>query len=159
MNLGHFIFLIMQKASQPPYPIKANLTMTFLIENLGSKPLLLIKNNHLEHPKFNTKSHKRDQPRFTLRDETLKQKPIQPANILIFLKSGGRNMDTGKLSISSSQSLSISSSRWLWVEFRTYVLFLHFLIFQLWHFDFSLVKAPLVFIHYTFGILSLILHK
>ena len=50
MNLGHFIFLIMQKASQPPYPIKANLTMTFLIETLGSKPLLLIKNNHLEHP-------------------------------------------------------------------------------------------------------------
>ena len=159
MNLGHFIFLIMQKASQPPYPIKANLTMTFLIETFGVKASFIDKKQSLRTPKFNTKSHKRDQPRFTLRDETLKQKPIQPANILIFLKSGGRNMDTGKLSLSSSQSLSISSSRWLWVEFRTYVLFLHFLIFQLWHFDFSLVKAPLVFIHYTFGILSLILHK
>ena len=30
-------------------------------------------------------------------------------------------------------------------KFQTYVFFLHFLVIQLWHFDFSLVKAPLVF--------------
>ena len=34
MNLGHFISQIMQKASQPSYPLKANLTITFLIETL-----------------------------------------------------------------------------------------------------------------------------
>ena len=32
-----------------------------------------------------------------------------------------------------------------WSKFRTYVLFLYFLVFQVWHFDFSLVKAPIVF--------------
>ena len=39
MKLGHFIFQIMQKASQPPYPIKANLTITSLIDTLGVQNL------------------------------------------------------------------------------------------------------------------------
>ena len=39
MKLGHFIFQIMQKASQPSYPIKANLTITSLIDTLGVQNL------------------------------------------------------------------------------------------------------------------------
>jgi len=58
-------------------------------------------------------------------------------------------MDTGEPSLSSSQPLSISFSCWLWVEVSDMlyfcVLLLHFLVFQLWHFDFSLIKAPLAF--------------
>ena len=41
INLGHFISQIMQKASQSFYLIKANLTITSLIDTLDSKPLLL----------------------------------------------------------------------------------------------------------------------
>ena len=37
MNLGHSISQIMQKASQPSCSIKANLTITSLIETLGFK--------------------------------------------------------------------------------------------------------------------------
>ena len=37
MNLGHFISQIMQKASQPSYPNKVNLTKSFFIEILGFK--------------------------------------------------------------------------------------------------------------------------
>ena len=37
MNLGHSISQIMQKARQPSYPIKANLTITSLIEIVGFK--------------------------------------------------------------------------------------------------------------------------
>ena len=37
MNLGHSISQIMQKASQLFYPVKANLTITSLIETLGFK--------------------------------------------------------------------------------------------------------------------------
>ena len=37
MNLGHSISQIMQKESQSSYPIKANMTITSLIETLGFK--------------------------------------------------------------------------------------------------------------------------
>ena len=37
MNLDHSISQIMQKASRPSYPIKANLTITALIETLEFK--------------------------------------------------------------------------------------------------------------------------
>ena len=44
MNLGHFISQIMQKASQPSYSIKANLTITLLIETLGFKAFFIDQN-------------------------------------------------------------------------------------------------------------------
>ena len=50
INLGHFISQIMQKASQSFYLIKANLTITSLINTLDSKPLLLTKNKSLRAP-------------------------------------------------------------------------------------------------------------
>ena len=37
MNLGYFIFQIIQKARHPSYPIKLNLTITSLIHTLGLK--------------------------------------------------------------------------------------------------------------------------
>ena len=56
------------------------------------------------------------EPRSTHRPETSEQKPIQPVNILTILSLRGGNMGTGEPSLSFSQPLSISSSRWLWVE-------------------------------------------
>ena len=53
-------------------------------------------------------------------------------------------MGTWEHSLFSSQPLSISSSCWLWVEVSDLYTFLHFRVFQLWHFGFSLIKAPLV---------------
>ena len=55
MNLSHFISQIMQKESQPSYPIKANLTITSLIETLGFKASFIDQSSHLEHLKLNTK--------------------------------------------------------------------------------------------------------
>ena len=57
-----------------------------------------------------------NQPRFTHITETLEQKLIQPGNILTIPKLRSGNMGTWEPSLSSSQPLSISSSRWLWVE-------------------------------------------
>jgi len=41
INLGHFISQIMQKANQLSHPLKANLTITSLIETLGFKPFFI----------------------------------------------------------------------------------------------------------------------
>ena len=59
-------------------------------------------------------------------------------------------MDTGEHSFSFSQPLSISSSRFPLLanyesKFQICVLFLHFLVLQLWHFDFSFIKVLLAF--------------
>ena len=50
-------------------------------------------------------------PRFPHRIETLEQKPTKLGNILTILNLRGGNMGTRKPSLSSSQLLSISSSR------------------------------------------------
>ena len=60
MNLSYFISQIMQKASQPSYPIKANLTITSLINTLDSKPLLLTKNQSLRAPQTQYKRPQSD---------------------------------------------------------------------------------------------------
>ena len=45
MNLGHSISQTMQKASQPSYPIKANLTITSLIDTLRFKSSSINQNS------------------------------------------------------------------------------------------------------------------
>ena len=68
---------------------------------------------------------------FPHRAETWDQKPIQPTNFLIILKHRGRNMGTREPSLSSSQLLSISSSRWLWVKISNLLCFYVFSILLL----------------------------
>ena len=57
-----------------------------------------------------------NEPHFTHIAATLEQKLIQSTNILTILKLRDENTSTGEPSLSSSQPLSISSSRWLWVK-------------------------------------------
>ena len=147
----------------------------------------LSKTSHLEHPKLNinaTIRFKTGASHFTLRAtsqaqykspssakkptnyvfphkvETWDPKPIQPANILTIMNLRSGNVGTGKPSLSSSQSLSISifslTVSWSFGPVIFLCIFQHFCY---WHFHFSLVKAPLAFIYYTFGILGLNLHK
>ena len=68
-------------------------------------------------------------------------------------------MGIGEPFLSSSQSLSISSSGWLWVEVSDLLCFYTFSTLLLLALLFSLVKAPLAFVFYTLWILGLILHK
>ena len=79
------------------------------------------------------------------RAETLEQKLIQLVNTLTILKLRGGNMGTREPFLSSSQLLSIPLLADCGLKFRTCMHFLHFLVFWLWHFDFSLVKVPLIF--------------
>ena len=85
------------------------------------------------------------QPRFIHIAETLEQNPIKPTNILTILKLGGGNMGTIELpSLPHNLSqfpLHVDSRS----KFQTCILFLHFFVFQLWHFDFFLIKTPLAF--------------
>jgi len=56
MKLGHFIPQIMQKANQPFYPSKANLTTTSLIDTLGFKASFIDQKPITKStPKLNTK--------------------------------------------------------------------------------------------------------
>ena len=82
---------------------------------------------------------------FPHRAETWEQKPTKLGNILTILNLGGENMGTGEPSLSSSQPLSIPSSRWLWVEISDLLCFYAFYALLLLVFWFSLVKTPLAF--------------
>ena len=120
MNLGYFIFQIMQKARHPSYPIKSNLTIISLVHTLGFKTSSVDQKQSLralqvqyKRPQSDSKS---TNPHSTHRPETWDQKPIQPVNNLTISKLRGGNMGTGEPSLSSLQPLSISSSRWLWVK-------------------------------------------
>ena len=50
MNLGYFIFQIMQKARHPSYPIKSNLTIISLIHTLGFKASSIDQKQSLRAP-------------------------------------------------------------------------------------------------------------
>ena len=88
---------------------------------MGDKNLFhYSKTSHQQHPKLYIKLSlqlkKRGQPRLTHRPETSKQNSIFSVNNLIIPNLRGENMAIGEPSLSSSQSLSISSSGRLWVE-------------------------------------------
>ena len=96
---------------------------------------------------------------FPHKAETWEQKPTNLGNILTIPNLRSGNMGIGEPSLSSSQSLSISSSGWLWVEVSDLLCFYTFSTLLLLALLFSLVKAPLAFVFYTLWILGLILHK
>ena len=68
-------------------------------------------------------------------------------------------MDTGEPFLSLIQPLSISSSCRLCVEVSNLLCFYVFFSIFVIGILISLVKAPLAFVHYTFGILGLILRR
>lgn len=100
---------------------------------LKAHSLILAKTQSLRTPKscYKTLHSAQNQTNHILltKAETLEQKFIQTANILKILNSGGRNMDTRELSLSSLQLFSISFSRWLWVELFDLLCFYAFLAF------------------------------
>ena len=103
MNLGHSISQIMQKASQPFYPIKANLTITSLIETLGFKTSSIDQNQSLRALQTQYKRPlKMNQPRFPHKAKTWEQKSTESGNIFTILNLRGGNIDTGESSFSSS---------------------------------------------------------
>ena len=81
------------------------------------------------------------EPRFPHKIETWEQKPTEPGNVLTILNFRGGNMGTGEPSLSFSQPLSFSSSRWLWVEVSDLLCFHTCSTLLLLAFWFSLVKA------------------
>ena len=113
MNLGYFISQIMQKARHPFYPIKSNLTITFLIHTLGFKAFSIDQKQSLRAPQV---QYKRPQSDSKSKNHVLPTYLKLQSKSLFIPKLGGGNMGTGEPSLSSSQSLSISSSWWLWVE-------------------------------------------
>ena len=56
------------------------------------------------------------EPRFPHKAKALEKKPTKLGNVLTILNLRSGNMGTGEPFFSSSQPLSIPSSRWLWVE-------------------------------------------
>ena len=107
MNLGYFISQIMQKARHPSYPIKSNLTITFLIHTLGFKAFSIDQKQSLRAPQV---QYKRPQSDSKSKNHVLPTYLKLQSKSLFIPKLGGGNMGTGEPSLSSSQSLSISSS-------------------------------------------------
>ena len=116
-----------------------------MVQNLFYWP----KTSHLEHLKLNTKGPNLIQNEPTTFSPTklkLKTKSLfSQQTFSQFWSSGVEIWVQGNLpclpqNLSQFPLLADCGSK-----FRTRILFLHFLVFQLWHFDFSLVKVPLAF--------------
>ena len=60
MNLGYFIYQIMQKVRHPSYPIKSNLTITSLIHTLGFKTSFIDQKQSLRAPQVQYKRPQSD---------------------------------------------------------------------------------------------------
>ena len=60
MNLGKFIFQIMEKARHLSYPIKSNLTITSLIHILGFKASFIDQKQSLRAPQVQYKRPQSD---------------------------------------------------------------------------------------------------
>ena len=131
MNLGHHISQIMPKASQPSYLIKANLTITSLIETLGFKASSI--DSHLEYPRLNIKGPNQIQNEPTMFSPTkLKletKSPFSKPTLSQFWSLGveiwlQRNLPSFSHSLSQFPLLIDCG-----LKFWTCVLFLHFFVF------------------------------
>ena len=98
MNLGYFIFQIMQKARHPFYPIKSNLTITSLIHTLGFKASSIDQKQSLRAPQV---QYKRPQ------SDSKSTNHVLPTNLKFHSKSRF-NQST----ISQFQSLGVE----IWVQ-------------------------------------------